>query len=69
MEAAFERGWSDGLPVVPPTEHRVMRMLEGTTRQAQEIVAVVPPDMIECTVEKIAINAVLAGCKPSICRW
>jgi hypothetical protein len=64
MEAAFERGWSDGLPVVPPTEHRVMRMLEGTTRPPQEIVAVVPPDMVECTVEKIAINAVLAGCKP-----
>lgn len=64
MEAAFERGWSDGLPVVPPTEHRVMRMLEGTTRAPQEIVAVVPPDMVECTVEKVAINAVLAGCKP-----
>lgn len=64
MEAAFERGWSDGLPVVPPTEHRVMRMLEGTTRGPQEVVAVVPPDMVECTVEKIAINAVLAGCQP-----
>jgi hypothetical protein len=64
IEAAFERGWSDGLPVVPPTEHRVMRMLEGTTRGPQDVVALVPPDMVECTVEKIAINAVLAGCKP-----
>ena len=64
IEAAFERGWSDGLPVVPPTEHRVMRMLEGTTRAPHEVVAVVPPDMVECTVEKVAINAVLAGCKP-----
>jgi hypothetical protein len=64
IEAAFERGWSDGLPVVPPTEHRVMRMLEGTARGSQEVVAIVPPDMAECTVEKVAINAVLAGCKP-----
>ena len=64
IEAAFERGWSDGLPVVPPTEHRVVRMLEGTTRAPQDVVALVPPDMVECTVEKIAINAVLAGCKP-----
>src|SRR5262245_35636202 len=64
METAFERGWTDGLPVVPPTERRVMLMLEGTTRTPQDVVAVVPPDMVECTVEKVAINAVMAGCKP-----
>jgi hypothetical protein len=64
IEAAFERGWSDGLPVVPPTPERVARMLTGTTRDADEIVAVVPPDLVECSVEKVAINAVLAGCKP-----
>src|SRR5205085_10705237 len=64
MEAMFDRGWSDGLPVVPPTEARVLRMLEGTTRAPDEIVAVVPPDLVECTVEKVAVNAVLAGCKP-----
>jgi hypothetical protein len=64
MEALFDRGWTDGLPVVPPTERRVLRMLEGTTRAADEIVAVVPPDLVECTVEKVAINAVLAGCAP-----
>jgi hypothetical protein len=64
MEALFDRGWSDGLPVVPPTEVRVLRMLDGTTRAPDEIVAVVPPDLVECTVEKVAINAVLAGCKP-----
>ncbi len=64
MEALFERGWTDGLPVVPPTEARVLRMLEGTTRAADEIVTVVPPDLVECTVEKVAVNAVLAGCKP-----
>jgi hypothetical protein len=64
MEAMFERGWSDGLPLVPPTEARVMRMLEGTTLSPSEIVAVVPPDLVEVSVEKIAINAVMAGCKP-----
>jgi hypothetical protein len=63
-EAMFDRGWSDGLPVVPPTEARVLRMLDGTDREPDEIVAVVPPDLVECTVEKVAINAVLAGCKP-----
>jgi hypothetical protein len=64
MEAIYERGWTDGLPVVPPTESRVLAMLEGTTRHPQEIVAVVPPDLVEVTVEKVAINAVMAGCRP-----
>ncbi|MEY2452193.1 MAG: hypothetical protein QOD92_1767, partial [Acidimicrobiaceae bacterium] len=64
MEALFDRGWTDGLPVVPPTAARVLRMLQGTSRSADEIVAVVPPDLVECTVEKVAINAVLAGCVP-----
>ncbi|HMG25967.1 MAG TPA: thioredoxin family protein [Acidimicrobiia bacterium] len=64
IEAAFERGWSDGLPVVPPTPERVARMLTGTTRAPDDLVAVVPPDLVECTVEKVAINAVMAGCKP-----
>ena len=63
-EAMFARGWSDGLPLVPPTEERVMRMLQGTTRKPGEVLAVVPPDLVECTVEKVAINAVMAGCKP-----
>lgn len=64
IEACFDRGWSDGLPVVPPTEARMLRMLEGTTRAPDEIVAVVPPNLTECTVEKVAANAVLAGCRP-----
>ena len=64
IEACFERGWTDGLPVVPPTEARVMRMLAGTTRQPDEIVGIIPPDKVACTVEKVAINAVMAGCKP-----
>ncbi len=63
-EAMFDRGWTDGLPVVPPTEIRVLRMLAGTQRAADEVVAVVPPNLVACTVEKVAVNAVLAGCKP-----
>jgi hypothetical protein len=64
MESMFDRGWSDGLPLVPPTPERVAHMLTGTTRDATEIVATVPPDLVECTVEKIAVNAVMAGCRP-----
>jgi thiol-disulfide isomerase/thioredoxin len=64
MEAMYDRGWTDGLPVVPPTPARVLRMLAGTSRGAQEVVAIVPPDLIPCTVEKVAINAVMAGCLP-----
>ena len=64
LEAMYDRGWTDGLPVVAPTEQRVLRMLQGTTRRPDELVAVVPPDLVECTVEKVAVNAVLAGCLP-----
>ncbi len=64
IEACYERGWSDGLPLVPPTEARVLRMLEGTSRDPQEVIGSVPPDNAACTVEKVAINAVMAGCKP-----
>jgi hypothetical protein len=63
-ELLYAMGWSDGLPVVPPTEARVLRMLDGTTRTPDEVVAIVPPDLVECTVEKVAVNAVLAGCRP-----
>ena len=63
-EFMFDQGFSDGLPLVPPTPERVMRMLGGTHRGAQDVVAVLPPHMGDATVEKIAINAVMAGCKP-----
>src|SRR4051812_36562760 len=64
QEAMFARGWSDGLPLVPPIEERVLRMLDGTARDPQEVVGLVPPALAAATVEKIAINAVMAGCKP-----
>ena len=63
-ELCFSRGWSDGLPVVPPTPVRVLRMLKGTSRDPQETVGRIPPNNVSCTVEKVAINAVMAGCKP-----
>src|SRR5205823_66788 len=63
-EAMFDRGWTDGLPVVPPTPERVAKMLLGTSRSPDDVVAVVPPDLVECTVEKVAVNAVLSGCRP-----
>ena len=64
IEAIYERGWTDGLPVVPPTQRRVLRMLGGTTRDPKEVIGVCPPNLVALTVEKVAINAVMAGCKP-----
>jgi len=64
FEFMFDQGFSDGLPLVPPTPERVLRMLAGTSRDPQDIVAVLPPNLAEATVEKVAINAVMAGCKP-----
>jgi hypothetical protein len=59
-----ERRWSDGLPIVPPTQERVACMLACTTRKSDEVVAKLPPGFGEATVERIAINAVMAGCDP-----
>jgi hypothetical protein len=64
MEACYDRGWSDGLPVIPPTPIRVLKMLRGTDREANEIIGNIPPDNVPCSIEKLAINAVMAGCKP-----
>lgn len=69
FEAMYARGWTDGFPVIPPTRERVLKMLTGTTRHPQEVVAICPPDLVELTVEKIAINAVMAGCLPEYMPW
>ena len=60
-----ERKWSDGLPIVPPTQERVARMLEGSTRTRDEVIAALAPGFAAATVENIAINAVMAGCEPA----
>lgn len=64
IEVCYARGWSDGLPVVPPTPLRVMRMLKDCGHPADEIIGKVPPDNVPLSVEKLAINAVMAGCTP-----
>ncbi len=64
IEALHERGVTDGLPVVPPTAERVVAMLEHTSRHPQELVGILPPYDGRATVEKVAINAVMAGCPP-----
>lgn len=59
-----ERGWTDGLPIVPPTEDLVEEFLHWTDEDRYEVVAVLPPRQGEATVEKLAINAIMAGCRP-----
>lgn len=65
FEFMFDQGFSDGLPLVPPTPERVMAMLAGTSRDAQEVLGEMAPNMGVVTVEKVAINSVMAGCKPA----
>jgi len=63
IEEMFERGWTDGLPVVPPTPERVEAMLGGLDGSVS--LGLVPPDMGEATLERVAACAVLAGCRPA----
>jgi hypothetical protein len=58
-------GWTDGLPIVPPTPERVARMLEGADLSADFVIASLDPMGGQATVEKIAVNAVMAGCQPA----
>jgi hypothetical protein len=64
IELCFERGWSDGLPVVPPTEARVRAMLAAAGLPPEAEVAFITNRQVAVTAEKVAINAVMAGCKP-----
>jgi hypothetical protein len=64
FEFMFDQGMTDGLPVVPPTPERVVKMLGGTRRDPQEVIGTCAPNYAPVTIEKIAINAVMAGCKP-----
>jgi hypothetical protein len=60
----YENGWSDGLPIVPPTAARVDEFLRGTDRDADEELGVLLPDRRSATVRTVAINGVMAGCRP-----
>jgi hypothetical protein len=64
FDEACAKGWTDGLPVFPPTASRVAAMLRYTDRKPDDVVGVVPPRNGAATVEKIAINAVMTGCPP-----
>jgi hypothetical protein len=64
VEHAHEKGWTDGLPVVPATESMVEEFLATTPRARDEVIAAVPHLGRECTVEQAAVNAVMAGCRP-----
>jgi hypothetical protein len=60
----YKRGWSDGLPIVPPTVERVKAMLKGSDLDPGYVVTKMDPVGGQATVEKIAVNAVMAGCRP-----
>ena len=60
----YENGWSDGLPIVPPTEARVREFLRFTDRGADDELGVLLPDRRSATVRTVAINGVIAGCRP-----
>ena len=60
----MERGWGDGLPLIPATGDRVAAMLAATRRPPGDVVAVLPPRLGRATVERVAANAVLAGALP-----
>jgi hypothetical protein len=60
----LEFEWGDGFPIVPATPEKVERMLKGTTRSPSDVITVLQPGSGLATVEKIAINAVMAGCEP-----
>jgi hypothetical protein len=59
-----DQGWTDGLPVIPPTEDRVSAMLQTTRHRAEDILGVMEPLKGQVTLEKVAANAVMAGCYP-----
>ena len=64
VETCFERGWTDGLPVMPPTPQRVAEFLDVVALEPDEVIGAVPTREMVVTAEKVAINAVMAGCLP-----
>ena len=65
VEHFFSKQWSDGLPVVPPTEERLAAMLTATRRDPEALIGLVPPLMAPATVRAIALHAIMAGCEPA----
>ncbi len=64
IEVCFDRGWTDGLPVIPPTEERVRALLDAARLAPDQEIAFITNRNVGVTAEKAAINAVMAGCRP-----
>ena len=64
IELCYANGWTDGLPVIPPTAERITAMLEAANLKPEHQLAFIENRQISVTAEKVAINAVMAGCKP-----
>lgn len=64
VEFCYQQGWTDGLPVIPPTEAKVAAVLDYLGRDPGELIGVIPPKNRIATLEKVAINSVMGGCLP-----
>jgi len=62
----YQKGFTDGLPIIPPTPERVEKFYEYSLKDPEDIIAVLPPRNGKATIEKIAVNAVMAGCTPQL---
>lgn len=62
----YEKRMTDGLPIIPPTQVRVEKFYRYTSRDPGDVIAALPPRMGMATVEKVAVNAVMAGCIPQM---
>lgn len=62
----LSRGWTDGLPIIPPTEERLKKFLGDSAWDRREMLGFVPPCQGEATVEKLAVNSIMAGCTPDL---
>lgn len=64
IEFYYSKGWTDGLPVVPPTEASIRAMLDAAGREPGEEITFIENRQVSVTAEKIAINAIMSGCLP-----
>src|SRR5262245_36334897 len=64
LDYAERQGWGDGLPLIPPTPERVQAMLDYVSEPPEGVIGIIEPQRGTATIEKIAVNAVMAGCKP-----
>jgi hypothetical protein len=63
-EHAYDQGWTDGLPIIPATPEAVQRFIAASGHLAEKVIGIIPPRKGQATVEVLAVNAVMAGCRP-----